>query len=311
MTIKVYDINEEFREEQLVLKDITNIHKIFDKIFSSNNTGHQKVECFTNDTSLLKMYHESQNFDLSTFADKLLKAEKKKDGTRNQQITQGFLFVKKESDSLLLLKLEDIETIDREQHYKMRTSFSTESNYYKGCIFSGDLQNIIVIDKNTSVAAFWREKFLGLELKQNEFQNSMKLIVLIQEDKLFSEKIKNQTNFQEVKKQTEDFLFGNETFDKTQLADKLRRNSLVESIDLNEIYSEESKNIDSKFQISSKAIAKKYKKTIQVSKDTKIYTDNYTKLKRSNGIKFENGKLILTVSEDFLKNIPDELKNEN
>lgn len=311
MTIKVYDINEEVHEEQLVLEDIANIHKIFDKIFSSNNTDHQKVECFTNDNSLLKMYHESPNFDLSTFADKLLKAEKKKDSTRNQQITQGFLFVKKESDSLLLLKLESIEMIDKEQHYKMRASFSTESNYYKGCIFSGDLQNIIVIDKNTSVAGFWRDKFLGLELKQNEFQDSMKLIELIQEDKLFSEKIQNQTNFQEVKKQTEDFLFGNETFDKTQLADKLRRNSLVESTDLNEIYSEESKNMDSQFQISSKALAKKYKKTIQVSKDTKIYTDNYTKLKRSNGIKFENGKLILTVSDDFLKNIPDELKNGN
>lgn len=309
MTIKVYDINEEFHEEQLVSEDIANIRKIFDKIFSSNNTEHQKVECFTNDNSLLKMYHESPNFDLSTFADKLLKAEKKKGSTRNQQITQGFLFVKKELDSLLLLKLESIEMIDKEQHYKMRASFSTESNYYKGCIFSGDLQNIIVIDKNTSVAGFWRDKFLGLELKQNEFQDSMKLIELIQEDKLFSEKIKNQTNFQEVKKQTEDFLFGNETFDKTQLADKLRRNSLVESTDLNEIYSEESKNMDSQFQISSKAIAKKYKKTIQVSKDTKIYTDNYTKLKRSNGIKFENGKLILTVSDDFLKNIPDELKN--
>lgn len=311
MTIKVYDINEKVHEEQLVPEDITNIHKIFDKIFSPNNTDHQKVECFTNDNSILKTYHEIQSFDLAIFANELLKAEKKKDSTRNQQITQGFLFIKKESDSLFLLKLESIETIDKEQHYKMRASFSTESNYYKGCIFSGDLQNIIVIDKNTSVAGFWRDKFLGLELKQNEFQGSMKLIELIQEDNLFSEKIKSRTNYPEIKKQTEDFLFGNEIFDKTQLAGKLRRNSLVESIDLNEIYSEESKNMDSQFKISSKAIAKKYKKTIQVSKDTKIYTDNYTKLKRSNGIKFENGKLILTVSEDFLKNIPDELKNEN
>lgn len=311
MTIKVYDINEKVHEEQLVPEDITNIHKIFDKIFSPNNTDHQKVECFTNDNSILKTYHEIQSFDLAIFANELLKAEKKKDSTRNQQITQGFLFIKKESDSLFLLKLESIETIDKEQHYKMRASFSTESNYYKGCILSGDLQNIIVIDKNTSVAGFWRDKFLGLELKQNEFQGSMKLIELIQEDNLFSEKIKSRTNYPEIKKQTEDFLFGNEIFDKTQLAGKLRRNSLVESIDLNEIYSEESKNMDSQFKISSKAIAKKYKKTIQVSKDTKIYTDNYTKLKRSNGIKLENGKLILTVSEDFLKNIPDELKNEN
>ena len=311
MTIKVYDINEKVHEEQLVPEDITNIHKIFDKIFSPNNTDHQKVECFTNDNSILKTYHEIQSFDLAIFANELLKAEKKKDSTRNQQITQGFLFINKESDSLFLLKLESIETIDKEQHYKMRASFSTESNYYKGCILSGDLQNIIVIDKNTSVAGFWRDKFLGLELKQNEFQGSMKLIELIQEDNLFSEKIKSRTNYPEIKKQTEDFLFGNEIFDKTQLAGKLRRNSLVESIDLNEIYSEESKNMDSQFKISSKAIAKKYKKTIQVSKDTKIYTDNYTKLKRSNGIKLENGKLILTVSEDFLKNIPDELKNEN
>lgn len=311
MTIKVYDINEDVHEEQLVSEDITNIHKIFNKIFSSNNTDHQKVECFTNDNSLLKLYHESEDFDLETFANELLKAEKKKDNTRNLQITQGFLFVKKKSDLLMLLKLESIEMIDKEQHYKMRASFSTESNYYKGCIFSGDLNNVTVIDKNTSVAGFWRDRFLGLELKFNEFQDSMKLISLIQEDKLFSEKIKNQTNFPVVRKQTEDFLFGNETFDKTQLADKLRRNNLIELTDLTAIYSEESKSMDSHFQVSSKAIAKKYKKTIQVSKDTKIYTDNYTKLKRSNGIKFENGKLILTVSDDFLKNIPDELKNGN
>lgn len=78
MTIKVYDINEEVHKEQLVSEDITNIHKIFDKIFSSNNTDHQKVECFTNDNSLLKVYQECEDFDLETFADELLKAEKKK-----------------------------------------------------------------------------------------------------------------------------------------------------------------------------------------------------------------------------------------
>ncbi|QPS72094.1 hypothetical protein I6G50_05590 [Lactococcus garvieae] len=307
MTIKVFDINENVYEEQLVPEDVDNIQKIFNKIFASSNTDHQKIECFTSDSSIIKKYHDSENFDLTFFANELLKAEKKKDSTRNKQITRGFLFVKKESDVLQLLKLESIETIDKDQHYKMRDSFSTVSNYYKGCLFSGNLKNVTVIDKNTTVAGFWRDKFLGLELNRNEYQDSMELISLIHEDELFSEQIKNQENFQEIKSKTEDFLFGNENFDKTQLADNLRRNNLIELTDLNKIYSEESKKLNAQFQISNKAIAKSYKKTIQVSKETKIFTDNYAQLKKRNGIKFENGRLILTVSEAFLKNIPDEL----
>ena len=75
-----------------IVKKSDYFFKIFDKIFSPNNTDHQKVECFTNDNSILKTYHEIQSFDLAIFANELLKAEKKKDSTRNQQITQGFLF---------------------------------------------------------------------------------------------------------------------------------------------------------------------------------------------------------------------------
>lgn len=45
MTIKVFDINENVYKEQLVPEDVDNIQKIFNKIFASSNTDHQKIEC--------------------------------------------------------------------------------------------------------------------------------------------------------------------------------------------------------------------------------------------------------------------------
>lgn len=312
MEIKVFDINETVQEEELGYVDIENIKKVFDKIFSPQNTDHLKIDCKADGNSILCQYQsERETFSMDKFADELRLAELKGDGTRNKQITEGNLFIKRESNRLILLKLENIEVIDKEKNYEMRTSFSTESNYYKGCILGNDLKNITIIDKNKSVAKYWREGFLNLLLNRDEYQNSKELIELLKGDELFTTELKNKSNFQEIKSQTENFIFQQNSFDKVKLANNLCEKKLIEELDLNKIYSAESKKLDSEFLISKKALKEDYNKTIYLSEETKIYTENYVQLLKRQGIEYQDGKIILSVDDDYINKLPEELKNEN
>ncbi|MCO5421387.1 hypothetical protein NG859_06380 [Enterococcus faecalis] len=312
MEIKVFDISEDAYEEKLEKKDIQNIKKVFQKIFSSENADHLRIDCSAREDSILNKYMNSKTiFNMYEFAESLRGAELKKDGTRNKQITKGNLFIKKEDEQLILLKLENIEVVDKEKNYEMKTSFSTEANYYKGCIFDGNLNKVVIIDRNKTIAKYWREDFLKLSLNRDSYQNSIDLIDLLKENKLFSENISSKGNLQEIKEATENYIFKNESFDKTQLKELLVEKSLIRDTELNLVYSESSKNIDTGFEISKKAIKKRYHKEIFVSEDTKIWTDNYEKLIRRQGIEYEDGKIILSVSEKFVNNLPKELTNGN
>lgn len=218
------------------------------------------------------------------------------------------MFILQEKGVLYLLKLDNIEVVDKMDHYKMRNSFSTESNYYKGAIFSGDVQNILVIDKNPKVAKYWSEKFLNVTPIKDEFTNTDELIKLIQSDKLFSDWIIDQKKYNDIRNAAENFLFDNDNFDKIDLVNMLNRNQLVTEKDLNKIFSADSQKIDTEFKISRDAIKKNYKKTIRISNDTKIYTDNYDKLFGRQEIKFEEGRIIIKVAKDFIDQLPKELR---
>lgn len=312
MDINVFNISESIFEENLIPIDIANIDKLFMKIFSSKNTDHLKISCFANMNSVLTQFKNAPSkFNMTTFADELRKAELKNDGTRNRKITEGYLFIKKEKNQLTLLKLENIEVVDREKHYEMKNSFSTESNYYKGCILGEDLSNITIIDKNKSIAKYWREGFLNLSLNRDEYQNSKELIELLKEDKLITQSLMNGDNFQEIKERIEDYIFNSTSFDKLELADKLREQKLIVEKDLHDIFSDESKRIDTEFSISNKALREEYKKTICLSKDTKIYTENYAKLFKRQGIEYQDGKIILSIDEEFIDQLPSELRHGN
>lgn len=309
MEIKVYEINEEVVEEQLKPIDKENINKIFLKLFSVDNTDHLKIDCHAKDNSIFQRYKKNQReFNMADFASKLGNAERKSDGTRNKQITSGNLFIKRDIEQLLLLKLENIEVIDKEKNYEMRTTFSTESNYYKGCIFRDNLDDITVIDKNKSIAKYWREGFLDLSLNRDEYQNTKVLIELLKNKTLFSKKLIELPNYNEINNLTENYIFDNSFFDKVGLANILREKSMIEEMVLNDIFSDQAKEIDTEFSLSSKAIKENYKKTILVSAETKIYTDNYIKLLKQQGIEFAEGKIILTIEDDYICELPEELK---
>ncbi|GKV65544.1 MULTISPECIES: hypothetical protein [unclassified Sporosarcina] len=312
MEIKVYNISDEINEEELNEIAIKNIGKIFDKVFSRTNISHLKVNCRVAKDSIIKEYNQSiDSFNLKKFAEKLNSAELKQDGTRNNQIKVGSLFIKKEQDRLILLKLENIEVIDRDRDYEMRQTFSTETEYYKGCIFNNDINDIIIIDKNKSISKYWREVFLNLSLIKDEYNNTVELIELLKNDKLFSGKIKNQDNYLDIKKITESYLFSSDSFDKNELANKLRADDKIDELSLNEVFSYHTEEIDADFKVSKKALIEGYKKTIHISSETKIYTDNFQKLIRKQGIEYKDGNIILKVDDDFMEKLPEELKNEN
>ncbi|EKZ0216191.1 hypothetical protein QRK76_002575, partial [Enterococcus faecalis] len=88
MEIKVFDISEDAYEEKLEKKDIQNIKKVFQKIFSSENADHLRIDCSAREDSILNKYMNSKTiFNMYEFAESLRGAELKKDGTRNKQIT--------------------------------------------------------------------------------------------------------------------------------------------------------------------------------------------------------------------------------
>ncbi len=312
MEIKVFDIKDEIIEEKLEEIDVLNIKKVFTKIFSSQNTGHLKSSCKANEESILNEYNAGKKeFNLFKFAEHLKEAESKGDGSRNKQITEGYLFIRKEEEKLSLLKLENIEVVDKEKNYEMKTSFSTESNYYKGCIVQSDLNDITVVDRNKSIAKYWRERFLELSLNRDEYQNSIELIDLFKKNNLYSDVVRDSENYQNIHEETESYIFQSNIFDKVDLANRMRSKSLISELELNEIYSDSSKALDAEFGISQKAIKENYKKTINISKDTKIYTDNYAKLFKRQGIEYRDGKIILSVENEYINEIPEELKDGN
>ncbi|HFK6095062.1 TPA: hypothetical protein ACGYWU_002977, partial [Listeria monocytogenes] len=98
---------------------------------------------------------------------------------------------------------------------------------------------------------------------------------------------------------------------KVNLAELLRVKHLIEEKELNKIYSDESKKIDTEFSISKQAVKEDYNKTIYISPETKIYTENYVKLIKRQGIEYQDGKIILSVDEDFISKLPNELQDEN
>lgn len=311
-SINVYAIGDKIESEQLDELSVKNIDKIFDKIFSELNKSHLKIKSKAITGSLIIPFSKNAaSFNIDEFAEALFAAEKKQDGERNKQITEGNLFIRVIGNNLTLLKLENIEMIDKANHYEMKSNFSTEPNYYKGASFTGSLENILIIDKNPSIAKYWGQRFLKVEPLDTSDQNTSSFIQLIKNDTLFQEKIVSDENYEEIKLATEQYLFTNDFFDKIELFNKLNSKELIKEKNLNEVYSDTAQNLDSNFKISGKSIKENYKKVIKVSDDTKIQTDNFEKLVSRQGIEYRNGKLTLPVDPAFISQLPESLlKND-
>lgn len=307
MTIKVYSIDEVIEERTLDQEKVKNIRELFNFLIGDKRF-HLAVKCIlppekqTNTSVLFEFKNHSpkDNFDFKKFADKLLSAETNEDGKRNKTIRTGILFIEQIGSHIKLIKLESTNAIDPET-FAIRQDLGLDNSYYKICIFENNFDNVTIIDKSNTAAKFWYNKFLDLKLFRDSDTNTDTLIRFINNNLLFSEEVINRENYEEVKELSLEYIFESISFDKVELTNKLVQNNLLDTNDESEIFSERSLDLDSEFDISKKMIVKHFKKSLQVSDITSIYTDNIIEMKDRQEVEYNRntGKLELDIHERY------------
>lgn len=318
MVIKVFDVADCVKEEDITESQTSNIIKIFDVL---TKESHLITNCYLESNSsqgkespiyYYKEYNDKDKFDYLKIAEDLLSAELKSDDTRNANIREGLLFIKANLNYLTIMKLEKLEVIDRET-YEIKSELGKEKDYFKVAIFSGDYNDIKIIDKNKTAAKYWYEKFLKLNRSRNSDDNTQDVIDLINKNELYRSDINKLSNYNEIKRFTETYLFDNKKFDKSTLFDELNSSGLIDLIKEEEIFSEKSKIIDSDFDISEKIMNKNYEMKIQTSRDILITTKNYKESLRDNEILFdeENKQIIVVIDDDYMDKVKKLLDGED
>lgn len=317
MNVNVFDINEEVVANEINEEQKRNILKIFDVLTKET---HLITNCYLDNDSpdyeKSPIYYFKESPDKTTFnykriADDLLKAECKTDGTRNSTIRQGLLFIKSDDISITIMKLEKQEVIDTTS-YAIKSELGKEKDYFKVCTFKGNYDDIKIIDKNRTSAKYWYQKFLGLTRKRTSEDSTQDVVNLISEDKLFQNAVVERDNYKEIKRFTEYYLFDNKKFDKSDLFDELNSSGLIELKKEDELFSDDSKHIDSDFEIYEKAVNRKYQRKIQTSDEITIETKNYLESLRDSELIFDekNKMITIMIAEDYLTKVKEKLESE-
>lgn len=308
MTIKVYSIDNAVEERELDEVQLKNIRKLF-HLLTGEKKSHLAVKCILpkekqNFNSVLyqfKKFQPKDKFDFKKFAQKLLEAESNEDGKRNATIRTGILFVEQIGSSISLIKLESTNVIDTKT-FELRKELGLDNSYYKICIFENNFDNITIIDKSTTAAKFWYNKFLSLKLFRDSDSNTDSLIKFVNKNMLFSDNLINQKNYEDIKDEVLEYIFESSSFDKLDLINRLVQANLIDTNDENKVFSEKSLDLDSEFDISKKMIIKHFKKSLPVSDLTTIYTDNIVAMKDRQEVEYNKltGKLEVAVQSIYL-----------
>ncbi|WP_342976194.1 hypothetical protein [Streptococcus constellatus] len=314
--IAVYDITNLITEIELNSEKIFNIATIFNKIVgeSADSRSHSAIAAeIKDDNSILKAYSEDkENFEIKAFAEKLLSAEcSESDGKRKTNLREGYLFIRETEKDLTLLKLEKTSVANKET-FEVEGQLGTDKSYYKVCVFSDELTNVVVIDKSRKVANYWLDGFLGLQEVRNKKVNTNDLVDLIASKELFSAEIRSQENIDEIVRESKIYIFDNNTFDKSSLIDYLNENELI-NISTHEdnfelkFYSAKASELDYSFEIDDKVLKEHFKGEIRISKETVIRTDNFEKLILDGTVSLVNDEVRLIVAPDCLDEVKQKL----
>ena len=201
--IKVFDIGTDVSENSIDEKQRKNILNLFAEL---DKETHLITNCYLNEDA--QDYRESpiyyfnecdekEHFDYKKIAEDLLRAECKTDNTRNSTIREGLLFIKANSNSIIIMKLEKLTVIDKAT-YEIKSELGKEKDYFKVCTFKGEYSDIKIIDKNKTAAKYWYQKFLKLTRKRTAEDNTTDVIDLIAQDKFYKEDICKKENYKEM-----------------------------------------------------------------------------------------------------------------
>lgn len=315
--IKVFDIGTDVTENEIDEKQRGNILNLFNEL---GKETHLITNCYLNqggddyEESPIYYFNEcdgKDQFNYKQIAEDLLRAECKTDNTRNSTIREGLLFIKANSSSIIIMKLEKLTVIDKAT-YEIKSELGKEKDYFKVCTFKGEYSDIKIIDKNKTAAKYWYQKFLKLTRKRTAEDNTNDVIDLIAQDKFYKEDICKKENYKEIKRFTEYYLFDNKKFDKSDLFNELNSSGLIELQKEDDLFSPNSERIDSDFEISEYEINRKYQKKIKTSDEITITTKNYLESIRDSQLIFDekNKKITIFIDEKYLDEVKEQLENE-
>ena len=314
--IKVFDIGTDVTENEIDGKQRKNILTLFNELgkethLITNCYLYQEVDVYKE--SPIYYFNEcdgKDQFNYKQIAEDLLRAECKTDNTRNSTIREGLLFIKANSSSIIIMKLEKLTVIDKAT-YEIKSELGKEKDYFKVCTFKGEYSDIKIIDKNKTAAKYWYQKFLKLTRKRTAEDNTNDVIDLIAQDKFYKEDICKKGNYKEIKRFTEYYLFDNKKFDKSYLFNELNSSGLIELQKEDDLFSLNSERIDSDFEISEKEINKKYQKKIKASDEITITTKNFLESIRDSQLIFDerNKKITIIIDDGYLDKVKEQLKN--
>lgn len=315
--VKVFDIGTVVSENLIDKTQRKNVLSLFTEL---SKQTHLITNCYLNYDSddykespiyYYSEFDEKEYFDYKKIAEDLLRAECKTDNTRNATIREGLLFIKANSNSILIMKLENLTVIDKVT-FEIKNELGKEKDYFKVCIFNGEYSDIKIFDKNKTAAKYWYKKFLKLTRKRTSEDNTIDIIDLLSQDKLYKENICKKENYKEIKRFTEYYLFDNKKFDKSDLFNELNNSGLIELLNEDNLFSSDSERIDSDFEISEKYINKKYQKKINTSDGITITTKNYLESIRDSQLVFDerNKKITIFIDDEYLNIVKEQLKNE-
>mgnify|MGYP000910764375 FL=1 len=315
--IKVFDIGTDVNENEIDEKQRKNILTLFNEL---GKETHLITNCYLNQEgddykeSPIYYFNEcdrKEQFNYKQIAEDLLRAECKMDNTRNSTIREGLLFIKANSSSIIIMKLEKLTVIDKAT-YEIKSELGKEKDYFKVCTFKGEYSDIKIIDKNKTAAKYWYQKFLKLTRKRTAEDNTNDVIDLIAQDKFYKEDICKKENYREIKRFTEYYLFDNKKFDKSDLFNELNSSGLIELQKEDDLFSPNSERIDSDFEISEYEINRKYQKKIKTSDEITITTKNYLESIRDSQLIFDerNKKITIFIDDGYLDEVKEQLKNE-
>ncbi|MDI9230625.1 hypothetical protein [Staphylococcus caprae] len=262
-----------------------------------------------------KMNKNSENLNniSNRFAEKLLEEELVKDKEkilrRNKTIKKGVLIFKVTKKTLTLMKLEEINTIDKFDFSKKPT-YGAEKNYFKIAVM--DFQNvntnrlyIDIYDTGTKIAKYWSEGFLSIYPLRDSELNTTDIINSLKENTLFNN-LSNITE-SELNQSTTDFISDNIEFSFVKLRDHINRHFKTD-FETDELFRDERLNhIDSEFNLESKVVDRYLKKKIQINDVISIDINNISKATKGGLMRIsDDGRYLkIRLQKNIKEDLPD------
>lgn len=302
-------------------KKAKNLDRIISSVLGDNKEGRpgeiknfkikesidlHKISQYRDNFSLLKETNPELEMFIVGLAQDLLETElvEEKDGTkrRNMLITPGVLIIQREIDKLILLKLEETESYEKES-FEPKDAFVAERRYYKAAIIT--MNSIKIIDKNRKVANYWIN-FLKLEKENDDSEITKNLISKFKSDDLVLKEIDPKIR-KEINNVVRRLILSETRFESEDWLDELNNELNKKGItfqNIEDVFTGDSLNFMDESFVIDKVIAKRaFKTTIILSKQITIEAINIETAIRNQKIQYLNGNLLIEVAEEFKERI--------